>query len=79
MGVYKENNRWYIDYYQPNGKRRREVVTIPKIDPSNINRLDALKALSIRKGEIAEGKFNISLTMPQVLFKKLCNRYLEYC
>jgi len=78
MGVYKENNRWYIDYYQPNGKRRREVVTIPKVDPSNINRLDAEKALSIRKAEIAEGKFNISQTKPQVLFKKLCNRYLEY-
>jgi len=78
MGVYKKSHRWYIDYYF-NGKRLREVVTIPKVDPSNINRLDALKALSIRKGEIAEGKFNISQTKPQVLFKKLCNRYLEYC
>jgi len=78
MGVYKENNRWYIDYYQPNGKRRREVVTIPKVDPSNINRLDALKALSIRKAEIAEGKFNIAQTKPPMPFKKLCNRYLDY-
>jgi len=62
----------------PGGKRRREVVTIPRIDPSNINRLDALKALSIRKGEIAEGKFNIAQTKPPMPFKKLCNRYLDY-
>jgi len=78
MGVYKKSHRWYIDYYLPGGKRRREVVTIPKVDPSNINRLDAEKALSIRKAEIAQGKFNISQTKPQVLFKKLCNRYLDY-
>jgi len=78
MGVYKENNRWYIDFYLPGGKRRREVVTIPRVDPSNINRLDALKALSIRKAEIAEGKFNIAQTKPPVLFRKLCKRYIEY-
>jgi len=78
MGVYERNNHWYIDYYLPNGKRLREVVTIPRVDPSNINRLDALKALSIRKAEIAEGRFNISQTKPQMPFKKLCNRYLEY-
>jgi len=78
MGVYKENNRWYIDFYLPGGKRRREVVTIPRVDPSNINRLDAMKALSIRKGEIAEGKFNITQTKPPMPFKKLCNRYLDY-
>jgi len=78
MGVYERNNHWYIDYYLPNGKRLREVVTIPRVDPSNINRLDALKALSIRKAEIAEGRFNISQTKPQILFRKLCNRYLDY-
>lgn len=78
MAVYKENNRWYIDFYLPGGKRRREVVTIPRVDHSNINRLDALKALSIRKAEIAEGKFNIAQTKPPVPFKKLCKRYLDY-
>jgi len=28
MGVYKKENRWYIDYYQPDGKRKRDVVSI---------------------------------------------------
>ena len=32
MGVYKKENRWYIDYYQPDGKRKREVVTITGIN-----------------------------------------------
>ncbi|MDA2919924.1 hypothetical protein MYX76_10595 [Desulfobacterota bacterium AH_259_B03_O07] len=49
MAVYKKNNRWYIDYYLPDGKRKRETVTIPGVDPQHINRQDALKALSIRK------------------------------
>lgn len=33
MGVYKKNNRWYIDYYLPTGKRKRETVTIKGVDP----------------------------------------------
>jgi len=78
MGVYERNNHWYIDYYF-NGKRLREAVTIPKKDSSKITHTDALKALSIRKAEIAEGRFNISQTKPQTPFKKLCNEYLEYC
>jgi len=59
MAVYKKDNRWYIDYYLPDGKRKRETVTIPGVDPNHINRQDALKALSIRKAQIAEGKFDI--------------------
>jgi len=35
MGVYVKGNRWYIDYYV-NGKRKREVVSIPEKDPSTI-------------------------------------------
>ena len=49
MGVYKKDNRWYIDYYLPDGKRKREIVTIPGVDPSKITRQDAKKALSIKK------------------------------
>jgi hypothetical protein len=26
MGVYKKGINWYIDYYLPNGKRKREKV-----------------------------------------------------
>ncbi|MDA2918597.1 tyrosine-type recombinase/integrase [Desulfobacterota bacterium AH_259_B03_O07] len=78
MGVYKKDNRWYIDYYQPDGKRKRETVTIPGVDPNHINRQDAIKALSIRKAQIAEGKFDIAQTDKPVLFEKLMDMYLQW-
>lgn len=78
MGVFKKDNRWYIDYYLPDGKRKREVVTIPGLDPSRVTRLDALKALAIRKGQMAGGKFEIVQTKKPVPFEKLTQRYLEY-
>lgn len=78
MGVFKKDNRWYIDYYLPDGKRKREIVTIPSVDPSNIKRQDAIKALSIRKGQIAEGKFEIAQTRAPIQFEKLADKYIEY-
>ncbi len=78
MAEYKKNNRWYIDYYLPNGKRKREVVTIPGVDPKHINREDAKKALSIRKAEIAQGKFDIAQTEKRIPFTKLAERFIEY-
>ena len=78
MAVYKKNNRWYIDYYLSNGKRKREVVSIEGVDPSKINREDAKKALSIRKAEIAQGKFDIRHTnSKQMSFEKLAHTFLE--
>ncbi len=77
MGVYRKKNRWFIDYYLPNGKRKREVVSIKGVDPQHINRGDALKALSIRKGELAQGKFDIADTKTPVLFERFVARYLE--
>jgi len=77
MAEYKKNNRWYIDYYLPDGKRKREVVTIPGVDPKHINREDAKKALSIRKAEIAQGKFDIFQTKKPIPLKQLCNEYLN--
>lgn len=78
MGTYKKSNRWYIDYYLPNGKRKREAVSIEGVDPSRINREQAKKALSIRKAEIAQGKFDIAKTKNPWSFSKLADRYLEY-
>ena len=78
MGVYKKKERWYIDYYLPNGKRKREVVTISGVDPAQINREDAKKALSIRKAELAQGKFDIVQTEKKIPFNKLAERYIEY-
>ncbi|MGE5444844.1 MAG: hypothetical protein ACM3SR_09620 [Ignavibacteriales bacterium] len=78
MGVFKKNNRWYIDYYLPDGKRKREIVTIPGVDPPKVTRQDAKKALSIRKSQIAQGKFDIAQTRTPILFEKLADRYLQY-
>ena len=78
MGVYVKGNRWYIDYYLPGGNRKREVVTVPEKDPSTITQRDAEKALSIRKAEIAQGKFDIIKTEKPVKFEKLIEAYLEW-
>jgi len=78
MGVKKKKNRWYIDYYLPNGRRKREVVSIEGVDPSKINREDAKKALSIRKAEIAQGKFEIEQTNKPIFLEKLIKQYMEY-
>ncbi len=77
MGVYKKNNRWYIDYYE-NGKRKREVVTIPEKDPAKITLREAEAALNIRKAEIATGKFDITKTEKPIKFEKLVKSYLVW-
>ncbi|HSG32885.1 MAG TPA: tyrosine-type recombinase/integrase [Thermodesulfobacteriota bacterium] len=77
MAVYKKKNRWYIDYYLPNGDRKREVVTIEGVDSAQINRQDAIKALSIRKAEMAQGKFDITQTKKPVSIKQLCDEYFH--
>lgn len=74
MGVYKKDNRWYIDYYLPDGRRKREVVG----PADKITRSVAEKALKARIGEIVQGKFNIEQTKKPVLFDKLLERYIEY-
>lgn len=78
MAVFKKRNRWYIDYYLPNGNRKREVITIQGVDPAQINRQDAIKALSIRKAEMAQGKFDIAQTEKKIPFTKLADSFKEY-
>jgi integrase len=78
MGVFKKKGRYYIDYYLPDGMRKREVVTIPGKDPSTITQREAEKVLSIRKAEIAQGKFNLAKTEKPVRFEKLVEAYLEW-
>jgi len=77
MGCYRKNNRWYIDYYFE-GKRKREVVTVEGKDPSTITLRDAEKALAIRRGEIAQGKFSLATTEKPVKFEKLVEAYLRW-
>jgi len=74
MGVFVKGNRWYIDYYLPDGRRKREVVG--HVD--KITRTMAEKALKARVGEIVQGKFNLESTKKPVLFDTLMKRYLEW-
>ncbi len=37
MAIYKKANRWYINYYLPDGKRKRETVTIPGLEKLRLN------------------------------------------
>ncbi len=74
MGVFQKGNRWYIDYYLTDGRRKREVVG--HID--KVTRTLAEKALKARAGEIVQGKFNLEETKKPVIFDRLVERYLEY-
>jgi len=74
MGVYQKGNRWYIDYYLPEGRRKREVVG--HVD--KITRSLAEKALKARAGEIVQGKFNLEKAKKPILFDKLLERYLGW-
>lgn len=78
MPVYKKKNRWYIDYFLPDGRRKREVVKIRGVDPKRITRQDALKALSIRRAEMADGTFDIQKTQKSLPFEQLAAMYLEW-
>ena len=53
MGIFQRHGQYYIDYYY-RGCRKREKVGSSKGA--------AIQALSVREGEIAQGKFKI---MPQ--------------
>ena len=78
MGAYQKGKRWYIDYYLPDGKRKREVVTVPGVEPESLTRNDAYNALYVRKAQLAEGKFDIIKTKKQVTFDKLSEDFIEH-
>jgi len=78
MGAYQKGNRWYIDYYLPDGKRKREVVTIPGVDPETITRNEANQALHVRKAQLAEGKFDIIKTKKVTIFDKIAEDFIEH-
>jgi integrase len=76
MSVRRIGNRWWLDFYQ-NGKRVRESVTIPGKEPKDVTKTEALKALAIRKAEIATGKFDIVQTRKQYPFDRVIKSFLE--
>lgn len=68
MGTFKRNGAWFIDYY--NGSRRvRERVGSSKGE--------ALRALSIRQSEIAQGTFNLVPKTGLPLFEEFADKYLN--
>jgi len=74
MAVYKKKNRWYIDYYLPDGKRKRESIG----HVNKITRTLAEKALKARMGEIVQGKYNLEKTTRPISFDQLMDKYLEW-
>jgi len=77
MGVFKKKNRWYIDYYLPNGKRKREVVKINGVAPDKITRVDAQTFFHIRKAETAQGVTMRKKPSSAVLFSELAHSFIE--
>jgi integrase len=68
VGVFKRNDNFFIDYYAW-GRRIRE-----KVGPS---KGEALRALSVRKAEVALGKFNLVPRASIPTFKAFADRYEE--
>lgn len=69
MAVYKKGANWYIDYYLPSHKRKRE-----RIGPS---KKQAEIVLKKRKVEIAEGKFLDIQRHQKVRFQEMAKTYIE--
>jgi len=69
MGVYKKGINWYIDYYFPNGKRKRE-----KVGPS---KKQAELVLKKRRVQIAERKFFDIKREERISFDEMPKEYLE--
>ena len=67
MGIFERNGKFVIDYYKQ-GQRRRETLPTKSL---------ALKALSIRKAEIAQGKFGMVGAASAPAFNVFAGRYRE--
>jgi integrase len=66
VGVFQRNENWFLDFYA-HGRRVREKVGSSKGE--------ALRALSVRKAEVALGKFNLVPRASIPTFKILSDRY----
>ncbi len=69
MGVFQKQGQWYIDYYAQ-GQRIRERVGLSK-------RL-AERALAARRGEIAQGRFNLQQVRRSPRFEEAAREYLAW-
>lgn len=69
MAVYKRGKTWWIDYYYQGGRVRERVGP---------NKQTAEDALDARKGEIAQGRFNLQTVRPSPLLEDFAAEYLEW-
>jgi len=69
MGLFKKGKNWYIDYYLPAGKRKREMI--------GENRKLAERVLQKRKVQITEGKFFEIERTKKVKLADLSKTFLE--
>ena len=69
-GFFKRGEIWWIDYADNSGRRIREST-------KTSNKTEALKALSVRKAEVAQGKFSIEKSKPAPGFQKFAKVYLD--
>lgn len=69
MPIFRKRGKWFIDYYFE-GRRIRECV--------GASRREAEHALSVRKSEILQGKYNFKKQKTSPQFSEFAKDYLEY-
>jgi len=69
MSIFQKGGKWYIDYYYE-GRRIREVA--------GSNKRQAEIALTARRGEILQGRFNLESVRPSPLFEKVMEEYSSW-
>jgi len=75
MGVYIKRNRYMLDYYLPNGKRKRK--SYGRVD--SCSRRDAEKALKIIRSEMYKGEYGIQDKKKPISLKKfITEEYLTW-
>jgi integrase len=70
MGIFRKRGKYYIDFYA-DGKRVRECV-------GPVSRRVAADALSVRKAEVAQGRYQLRARQRAPLFADFARDYLEF-
>ena len=70
MSIFIKNGKYYIDYYDSTGRRHREAV--------GTNKRQAEQALAVRQTEILQGKFNLEVSLRNILLRDFAGKYLDY-
>jgi integrase len=68
MGIFQRDGSWFIDFYVGSRRVRERVGT---------SKGEAIRALSIREGEVAQGKFLSIAKRGGLRFEALADRYFD--